>query len=73
MVTIWDCSYYNLAKVDSNLHNVINQSHLGFYKTHKGCVTPTQILTSVKSKLFYGFIKNDLHVNEQEISKKGVI
>ncbi len=47
-VTIWECSYYNLAKVDRNLRNVINQSCPGFHKTHKGYVTPTQILTSVK-------------------------
>ncbi len=52
LVTIWECSYYNLLRRDKNLQSIVNESRPDFYRTHKGGVTSDQILRSVKSRLF---------------------
>ncbi len=63
LVTIWECSFYNLLRVDTDLQCIVNNSKPAFYKIHKGGVSPEQILRSVKSGLFYGFVECDIHVD----------
>jgi uncharacterized Zn-finger protein len=68
---IWECSYYNLVKSNKELQNIINKSRPIFYKKHKGCVKPEQILKAVQTDKIFGFIEVDITVKEDEISKRG--
>ncbi len=70
LVTIWESSYYNLLRRDKDLQSIVNESRQDFYRTHKGAVTSEQILKSVKSKLFYGFVECDIHVDCESVSKR---
>jgi hypothetical protein len=70
LVTIYECSFNNLAKVDKDLQHIIQQSRPEFYRKHKSCVTKEQILSAVTKQKIYGFIECDLEVDENELSKK---
>ena len=62
--SIWECEYFKVLSKNKSLQQFSRSRYPNFYQNHKGPVTFTQLMKSIKNDDLFGIVECDISVPE---------
>ena len=65
MIEMWECHFRAYCLQHPDIYKIMQEARSSFAQRHKGALTHEQIISSVRSKDFFGMVECDIEVPEE--------